>query len=65
MIACWPGIGSIGILAVVTLRRMLGAEEFGLIEPWELFYPRKAVIRGGVLEELELDKNRASRVQDI
>jgi proteasome assembly chaperone (PAC2) family protein len=36
---------------------MLGAEEFGLIEPWELFYPRKATIRGGVLEELEFPSN--------
>lgn len=57
MLAGWPGIGSIGILAVVTLRRLLGAEEFGLIEPWELFYPRKSIIRGGVLEDLEFPSN--------
>lgn len=57
MLAGWPGIGSIGILSVVTLRRILGAEEFGLIEPWELFYPRKVVIRGGVLDDLEFPSN--------
>lgn len=58
LIAGWPGIGSIGLLAVDTMRRLLGAEEFGEIEPWEFFYPRRALIRGGELTELEFPSNR-------
>ena len=37
LIASWPGIGNIGLIAVDTLRGMLEAEEFGEIEPWEFF----------------------------
>jgi proteasome assembly chaperone (PAC2) family protein len=53
MVASWPGIGNIGIIAVDTLRGMVGAEEFGEIEPWDFFYPRKVLIRDGELKKLE------------
>ena len=53
MIASWPGIGNIGLIAADTLREQLGAEEFGEIEPWDFFYPKKVIIRAGVLEEME------------
>lgn len=53
MIACWPGIGNVGVMAVDTLRVALDAEEFGEIEPWDFFYPKKAVIRDGELKDLE------------
>ncbi|MHB8086576.1 MAG: PAC2 family protein, partial [Dehalococcoidia bacterium] len=47
MIASWPGIGNIGLIAVDTLRRSLGSEQFAYIEPWDFFYPNKAIIREG------------------
>jgi hypothetical protein len=53
LIASWPGIGNIGIIAVDTLREILEAEEFGEIEPWDFFYPRRVLIRKGILEYLE------------
>jgi proteasome assembly chaperone (PAC2) family protein len=52
MIASWPGIGNIGIIAVNALRVMLKAEEFAEIEPWEFFYPQKVVIKDGELHDL-------------
>jgi proteasome assembly chaperone (PAC2) family protein len=52
LIASWPGIGNIGLVAVDTLREVLGAEEFGEIEPWDFFYPRKVLIRNGELQDL-------------
>lgn len=58
LIACWPGIGNVGIIAVDTLRRMLGAEELGEIEPWDFFYPRKVIIRDGELKALEFPINK-------
>ena len=58
LIAGWPGIGNIGIIAVDTLRGTLGAEEFGEIEPWDFFYPKKVLIRSGVLEGLEFPVNK-------
>ncbi len=58
LIACWPGIGNIGIIAVDTLRRMLGAEELGEIEPWDFFYPRKVIIKDGELRALEFPINK-------
>lgn len=53
LVASWPGIGNIGIIAVDSLRRALKADELGEIEPWEFFYPKRAVIRDGVLKALE------------
>ncbi len=58
LIASWPGIGSIGTVAVDALRRSLEAEEFGGIEPWEFFYPKKVLIRSGVLEDIEFPSSR-------
>ena len=58
MIASWPGIGNIGVIAVDTLRDQIRAEELGEIEPWDFFYPRKVIIKGGVLEDLEFPSSR-------
>lgn len=52
MVASWPGIGNIGLIAVDTLRRALQAEELAYIEPWEFFYPNRAVIRNGEITEI-------------
>jgi proteasome assembly chaperone (PAC2) family protein len=58
MIACWPGIGNIGIMAVDMLRRMVAAEEFGEIESWDFFYPKKIQIKDGELKSLEFPENK-------
>jgi len=58
MIVGWPGIGSIGIIAVDTLRGQIQAEEFGEIEPWDFFYPRRVVIKAGQLEDLEFPNSK-------
>jgi len=49
----WPGIGNIGIIAIDTLRGVLGAEQFGEIEPFQFFNPRKVTIEKGLLKTLE------------
>ena len=58
LIATWPGIGNIGLIAVDTLRNQVGAEEMGEIEPWDFFYPKKVIIRSGVIEDLEFPSNK-------
>jgi proteasome assembly chaperone (PAC2) family protein len=58
MIASWPGIGNIGIIAVDTLRGILEAEEFGEIEPWDFFYPKQVRISKGVLQYLEFPSSK-------
>jgi len=58
MVASWPGIGNIGIIAVDTLRNLLGAEELGEIEPWDFFYPKKVIIRNGELKDLEFPASK-------
>jgi proteasome assembly chaperone (PAC2) family protein len=52
MIASWPGIGNIGLIAVDAMRRSLRAEQLAYIEPWDFFYPNKVIIRGGELVDL-------------
>ena len=58
MIVGWPGIGNVGIITVETLRQIVYAEEFGEIEPWDFFYPNKAVIRGSVLTDMGFPANK-------
>ncbi len=58
MIASWPGIGNIGIIAVNTLRGQIDADEMGEIEPWDFFYPKKVSIKSGVLDEMDFPFNK-------
>jgi proteasome assembly chaperone (PAC2) family protein len=58
MLASWPGIGSIGIIAIDTLRTLLDAEEFGEIEPWDFFYPKRVLVRDGELKDLEFPTSK-------
>ncbi|MGB9714925.1 MAG: PAC2 family protein [Thermodesulfovibrionales bacterium] len=58
MVVGWPGIGNIGLIAVDTLRSIVEAEEFGEIESWEFFYPKKVIIKDGLLETLEFPSNK-------
>lgn len=58
MFVGWPGIGNIGTIAVNAIKDLLRAEEFGEIESWDFFYPRKVVIRNGLLIDLEFPTNR-------
>lgn len=58
MVAGWPGIANIGLLAIDTLKNLVSAEEFGEIEPMEFFYPKKVVIRDGELKDLEFPASK-------
>ena len=58
MVACWPGIGNIGALAVDTLRTQIGVEELGDVEPWDFSYPRKVIIKAGVITDMEFPGGR-------
>ena len=58
LICGWPGIGNIGLVAIDTLKGALKAEEFGEIEPWDFFYPKKVLIRDGLLKNLEFPTNK-------
>ncbi len=40
------------------LRGVLRAEEFGEIEPWDFFYPKKLLIGNGELKDLEFPSNK-------
>jgi uncharacterized protein len=52
LVASWPGIGNVGLIAVDAMRRAFRAEQLAYIEPWDFFYPNKVIIRGGELIEL-------------
>lgn len=58
LIAAWPGIGNIGLLAVDTLRRAVRAELFAEIEPWHFFFPRGIVVQKGELTDLQFPRCR-------
>ena len=58
MFCGWPGIGNIGIGAIDNLRAVLKAREFGEIEPWDFFEPRKVSIERGLLKDLEFPSSK-------
>ena len=58
MIAAWPGIGNIGLIAVNYLKNRLEAEEFGEIEPWHYFFPKVVSVKDSVLQEMEFPANK-------
>ncbi len=58
MIVGWPGIGDVGLVAVDTLRATTEAVELGEIESWDFFYPKKVIIKTGILEDLEFPTNK-------
>ena len=58
LVAAWPGIGNIGIIAVDNLRTQLEAELFADIEPMEFFYPKRVFIRHGELKEMEFPESQ-------
>lgn len=51
LIAAWPGMGGVAIIAAEYLRDKLGAEEFGEIEPYDFFDLSAVSIRDHVVEE--------------
>ncbi len=53
LIAAWPGIGNIGLVAVNSLREAVQAELFAEINPWDYFYPRGITIEEGVLTGMD------------
>ncbi len=58
LIAAWPGIGNIGLVAVDTLRKSVGAEHFAEIEPWHFFYPHGISVQDGELQEMHFPRCR-------
>ncbi len=52
MLCGWAGIGSVGLAAVSTLRRLVRASELGQIEPYEYFEPSKVVVRNGLISQM-------------
>lgn len=58
MFCSWPGIGNIGIIAIDVLRKVLKAQEFGEIEPWDFFEPQKVSIKKGLLKDLEFPSSK-------
>jgi hypothetical protein len=58
LVVGWPGIGNVGLVAVVTLRAQIEAGEFGEIEAYDFFYPTRVVIKADLLAELEFPTSR-------
>lgn len=53
LLAAWPGIGNIGLIAINYLKNALMAEEFGRIQPWQFFFPKEISIKNGVLQDID------------
>jgi proteasome assembly chaperone (PAC2) family protein len=58
MVCGWAGIGNVGLTAVSTLRRLLQAQPFGEIEPYEYFEPTRVIIKDGLIGEMRFPATR-------
>jgi uncharacterized protein (TIGR00162 family) len=52
MLCGWAGIGNVGLVAINTMRRLVRAEEFAEIQPYDFFEPSRVIIRDGLMEEM-------------
>jgi len=52
MLCGWAGIGNVGLTAVSTLRRLVRAQPFGEIEPYEYFEPSRVIVKNGLIKEM-------------
>lgn len=50
MVAAWPGIGNVSLLAINYLKERLKVEEFAEIEPYEFFDPSGVVVNSNIVE---------------
>lgn len=58
LVCSWPGIGSIGFMAVEEMRKHLHAEPMAEIEPEHFFEPHNVVIENGLIRELQFPQSR-------
>ena len=58
MVAAWPGMGGVAIIAANYLRQKLGAEEFGEIVPCYFFSPAQVLIEDHLIQTPELPESK-------
>ena len=57
MVAAWPGMGGVAIIAARFLKEKLGGQDLGQIDPEEFFDASAVVIEDSVIQEPELPDN--------
>jgi hypothetical protein len=57
LVAAWPGIGEVGLMAVTYLRDKLGAERFAHIHPQKFFTLDGCMVKNSVVQNLSLPQN--------
>lgn len=58
VVAAWPGMGGVAMIAATYLKDKLQAEEIGEIEPRDFFNPSGVRIQGNILQEPEFPTNK-------
>jgi hypothetical protein len=58
MVAAWPGMGGVAVVAARYLAEKLGAEEFGTIEPEEFFDLSGVLIEDNVVRDIEFPESK-------
>lgn len=58
MVAAWPGVGNVALIAARYLKEKLNAEEIGEIEPSLFFTPSGVMVKDNVVEAPQFPENR-------
>ena len=58
MVAAWPGMGGVAIIAANYLRQRLDAEEIGEIDPYHFFSPAQVLIQGHLIQVPEFPESK-------
>jgi uncharacterized protein (TIGR00162 family) len=58
LVAAWPGVGNVALIAATYLKDRLEAEEFGEIEPTGFFDPGGVFIKSSIVEGPELPQSK-------
>jgi len=58
MVAAWPGMGGVAIIAANYLRQQLKAEEIGEIDPYHFFSPAQVLIQDYLIQAPEFPESK-------
>jgi len=58
LVAAWPGVGNVALIAATYLKDKLEAEEFGEIEPSGFFEPGGVFIKGNIIEAPQFPQSK-------
>src|SRR4030042_5680946 len=57
-LASWPGIGNVSLILARYLKDKLGAEEIGVVEPFDFYTPIGVMVKNNIIEAPQFPESK-------